>query len=127
MLILSIGYSGETNEVKVKQLAKSNNSWNGTKMPAYPKGDPEVTVLDIIIPAGAKLPLHEHPVINAGVLLDGELTVITDANDTLHMKAGEALIEVVDTWHYGINEGDEEARIVVFYAGTSGEKITVKK
>ena len=71
----------------------------------YPNGKPEVTILRIIIQPGVELPLHKHPVINAGVLLRGELTVVTEDNETLHMKAGDSIVEVVDKWHYGKNEG----------------------
>lgn len=73
------------------------------------------------------MPLHIHPVVNAGILLKGELTVTTDDNKTLHMVAGDALVEVVDTWHYGVNEGNEPAEIVVFYAGIKDKPITIKK
>ena len=71
--------------------------------------------------------LHQHPVINAGVLLQGQLTVVKKDEKILHLKAGDAIVEVVDTWHYGKNEGDEPAVIIVFYAGTVGSEITVKK
>ena len=42
------------------------------------------------------------------------------------MEAGDAVVEVVDTWHYGKNEGSETAEIIVFYAGIQGEPITVE-
>jgi quercetin dioxygenase-like cupin family protein len=71
--------------------------------------------------------LHQHPVINAGVLLQGELTVETNEGKTLHLKAGDPIVEVVNTWHYGINEGDEPAEIIVFYAGVQGKPITTKE
>ena len=51
----------------------------------------------------------------------------TDDGRTLHLKAGEAIVEVVNTWHYGKNEGQEPAEIIVFYAGIAGEPITVRK
>ena len=73
------------------------------------------------------MPLHEHPVINAGVLLSGELTVVTEDNKTLHLKAGDAIVEVVNKWHYGKNEGNEPAEILVFYAGTADKPISIKK
>jgi hypothetical protein len=38
-----------------------------------------------------------------------------------------ALIEVVDKWHYGVNEGDETVGIVVFYAGTKESAYSIKK
>jgi quercetin dioxygenase-like cupin family protein len=116
-----------TRETKVYQLAKSCVSWDGAPLPAYPQGRPEITVLRIVIPAGEALARHKHPVINAGVLLKGELTVQTESGKTFHFKAGESLVEVVDTWHYGKNEGVEPAEIIVFYAGTDGAPITVHK
>ncbi|MDD2702731.1 MAG: cupin domain-containing protein [Candidatus Omnitrophica bacterium] len=114
-----------TRETKVYQLSKSCASWDGALLPAYPQGRPEITVLRIVIPAGATLERHKHPVINAGVLLKGELTVQTENGETLYLKAEESLVEVVDTWHYGKNEGSESAEIIVFYAGIDGAPITV--
>ncbi len=73
------------------------------------------------------LPLHQHPVINAGVLLKGELTVVTTDNKTIQLKAGDPIVEVVNTWHYGKNEGNEPAEIIVFYAGIQNKPITIKK
>jgi quercetin dioxygenase-like cupin family protein len=71
--------------------------------------------------------MHTHPVINAGVLISGALTVITEKNETLRLKAGDPIIEVVDKWHYGKNEGTEPADIIVFYAGTAELPLTVKR
>ena len=96
-------------------------------LPSYPKGKPEITILRIQIPPKVQLPLHEHPVINAGVLLKGELTVVTKEEDRLRLKAGDSIVEVVNKWHYGINEGNEYAEIIVFYAGVQGSRITIKK
>ena len=70
---------------------------------------------------------HEHPVINAGVLLKGQVKVTTADNKVLHLKAGDPIIEVVHKWHYGINDGNTTAEIIVFYAGVVGTPITVKE
>jgi len=113
--------------ITVKQLAKTTKSWNGATLPAYQKGQPEVTILRISIEPNAKLPIHEHPVINAGVLLKGELTVHTLSGKTLKMKAGDPIVECVDTWHYGANEGTNVAEIIVFYAGITNELVTIKQ
>ena len=113
--------------ITVKQLAKTTKSWNGATLPAYQKGQPEITILRISIEPNAKLPIHEHPVINAGVLLKGELTVHTLSGKTLNMKAGDPIVECVDTWHYGANEGTNVAEIIVFYAGITNELVTIKQ
>ncbi len=96
-------------------------------MPGCVQGKTEVTILKVSVPPKVQLPLHKHPVINAGVLLKGELTVVKENKETLHLKAGDPIIEVVNTWHYGKNEGDEVAEIIVFYAGVKGMPITVKE
>lgn len=109
----------ESNEVSiaVEELVKTTRSWDGKLLRSYPQGQPEITIRRIIIPAGARLDTHSHPVINAGVLLSGQLTVVTADEKTLHLKAGDPIVEVVNTSHYGINQGNVPAEIVVFYAG----------
>jgi quercetin dioxygenase-like cupin family protein len=107
-------------------LVKSTRSWDGSQLPKYPEGQPEVTILKITIPAGATIPLHQHPYINAGVLIKGELTVLTQTGDKLIMTAGDQIVEVVNKWHKGQNSGDIPAEIIVFYAGIEGQPITVK-
>lgn len=116
----------ETNQTKVDVLIKTSESWNGDPLPKYLDGKPEVTILKIVIPPKTKLAWHQHPEINAGVLLKGELNVISET-DTLLLKAGEPIVELVNTWHYGQNTGKESAEIIVFYAGVKGRPITVKK
>ena len=118
--------AGNLNNIVVEKLAQSTKSWDGKALPHYPQGQPEVTILKIKIPAGAKLEMHHHPFINAGVLIAGELTVITENNKTNHLKAGDSIIELVGTKHYGKNEGTETAEIIVFYAGVENKPITVK-
>ena len=127
LLLSSNVWAQDANVVKVDVLARTSSSWDGGTLPGYAKGKPEITILRIKIPQGIQLPLHKHPVINAGVLLKGELTVVTEDNKTLHLKAGDSIVEVVNTWHYGINKGNESAEIIVFYAGVQGSPITIKK
>lgn len=108
------------------QLVQSQRSWDGTMLPAYPQGQPQVTILRITIPAGARLPLHHHPVINAGVLTRGQLVVTTEDGKELRLAAGDPIVEVVNTPHMGFNPGSEPAEIIVFYAGQAGTPLAVK-
>ncbi|MBW4532126.1 MAG: cupin domain-containing protein [Aphanothece saxicola GSE-SYN-MK-01-06B] len=116
---------GEPASVTVRTLVQSTQSWNGTRLPAYPSGQPEVTVLHITIPPGVTLPMHHHPVINAGMLIRGQLLVTGAAGARLQLKAGEGLIEMVNQPHFGTNNGSEAAEIVVVYAGVQGQPFTV--
>jgi len=105
-------------------LLETTESWNGHQLPEYPSGQPNITILKAVIPAHSKLDLHKHLVINAAVLLDGELTVVTEMKDTLRVKSGDAFAEVVNTWHYGINNSSKPAELIIFYAGIEGGKNT---
>lgn len=105
-------------------LISSDLSWNGTKIPDYPEGKPKISILKITIPPGSSLPKHIHPVINAGVLIKGELFVEDEFGNQLNMKAGDPIIEVVNTVHYGENRGTIPAEIIIFYAGSEGLTIT---
>ena len=129
VLIQSSCASEEANHgaIAVKELVRTSKSWDGNLLAPYPQGQPEITIRRISIPAGARLETHSHPVINAGVLMSGQLTVETTDGNVLHLKAGDPIIEVVNTLHYGINEGTVPAEIIVFYAGIVGQAVTVSK
>jgi quercetin dioxygenase-like cupin family protein len=126
LLVLPLTLSAEDKAAPSKEkLTVSTETWTGKKLPAYPSGQPEISILKITIPPGQRLPMHKHPVINAGVVLRGELTVTTDKGEVLHVKAGQPIVEVVNEWHYGANHGTEPIELIAFYAGVKGVPITI--
>ncbi|WP_062268970.1 cupin domain-containing protein [Endozoicomonas arenosclerae] len=129
-LLLALGspFAFSAGQSSTEVLAHSTTSWDGTPLEGVNLENPEVRVLRIAIAPNSRLPIHKHPVINAGYLVKGELTVVRLSDGKkLEMKAGDALVEMVDEWHYGENKSDEPAEIVVVYAGNEGQAITVKK
>jgi len=114
-------------QTKVIKLLETTKSWNGDTLPKYLEGTPQVTILKIIIPPKTKLKMHKHPVMNAAVMLKGELMVITTKQDTLKIKEGNAFEEVVNTWHYGLNNSNKPVEVLVFYAGVKERPITLHK
>ena len=111
--------------IRTEILARSSRDWGGTALPAYASGQPEVTVARVTIPVGQALPLHEHPYMTAGIVLKGVIEVRTDTGKTHVARAGDAVIELVNQPHGGANIGDEEAVILVVYAGIKDQPITV--
>lgn len=109
------------------ELLRSTKTWDGKQLPPYPTTQPEISLRKFVIPPGAELPVHLHPVINAGILLSGELEVVKEGGPVKKLNAGDPLIELVNAWHYGRNPGKIPAEIIVFYAGTPGVPTTVLK
>ena len=69
----------------------------------------------------SRMPVDQVPA------LSRETYKANGSSTNLYDALGGALIEVVDQWHRGLNDADEPAEIIVFYAGVVGETITIKK
>ncbi|MGD2006876.1 MAG: cupin domain-containing protein [Cellvibrionales bacterium] len=114
----------DMNSVTSEVLLRSDRSWNGSQLPVYSSGQPEISLVRVTIPPGVRLPMHVHPHATAGVLLRGALRVFTPDGISMDIEAGDPVIEVVGEPHTGENVGSEEAVILVFYAGIKGESVT---
>ncbi|MCP3665406.1 MAG: cupin domain-containing protein [Gammaproteobacteria bacterium] len=116
----------DSQPVVVEELTKTTKSWDGTQLPTYKEGQPEITVLKITVQPNVELPWHTHPIINAGVMIKGKLTVITKSGKKHELVTGDTIVEVIGKIHRGINNGTEPAEIIVFYAGVVETPLTVK-
>lgn len=115
---------GSLPSVTVEELIKAKTTWNGSLLPPYGSGTPEISVVRVTIPVGASLPMHVHPQATAGVLLQGRLEVRTPEGVTRMVSPGDAVIELVNEPHGGANVGQEPAVILVVYAGIEGQPVT---
>jgi len=112
--------------IRVQRLLQATRSWDGTGYAAYPSGQPQVTMLKIIVPPHTAIPWHEHPIISAGYLLSGEIILErknTGVRRLIH--AGQALAESVNAVHRGYT-ANQPAELVVFYAGIVGWPLSIK-
>jgi quercetin dioxygenase-like cupin family protein len=116
--------SEETAAVKASTILKAESSWDGTPI-EYPPGDAEVTGMVVEIAPGGETGWHLHPVPTFGMVLEGELEVQLKSGDVKRVKQGEALAEVVNTLHNGRNVGSVPLKLVVFYAGSVGQRLSV--
>jgi quercetin dioxygenase-like cupin family protein len=127
ILLALLAVTSTAHAAESTTLLKTTRSWDGTPYPAYPAGQPQITVLRIVIPPHSTLAWHHHPVINAAYVLEGALTVEKRAQgpgSTCSLAAGEVLPELVGQVHRGYT-GEQAATLIVFYAGGAGEDITV--
>ncbi|MCP4000882.1 MAG: cupin domain-containing protein [Gammaproteobacteria bacterium] len=119
-------YALDSKPIIVEELTKTTKSWDGSELPSYKKGQPEITILRITVQPNVELPWHTHPIINAGIMVKGKLTVITKSGEKHELVAGDTIVEVTGKIHRGINNGNEPAEIIVFYAGIVKTPLTIK-
>jgi quercetin dioxygenase-like cupin family protein len=112
------------NGVRVTPLAKETTSWDGRPI-VYPKGQAEMTALLVEIAPGAQTGWHCHVVPNFAYMIEGTLELTLDDGRVKLLKAGDVLSEVVNRLHNGRNVGSSPAKLVVFYAGTTGAPLSV--
>ena len=111
--------------VETTELIRTSQSWDGAELPDYPQGRPELVVKKYVFPAGQKLAWHHHPVMNYGVLVQGELTIIAKDGTEKVVHAGEAVVEMVGTVHHGENRGSQPAILYMFYLSQEGLPLSV--
>lgn len=98
-----------------EELIRTSQSWDGVELPDYFEGRPELVAVKYVFPAGKKLGWHHHPVMNYGILVQGELTIIGQDGKEKVVHEGEAVVEMVNTIHHGENRGTKPVILYMFY------------
>ena len=101
--------------VQSSELIRTSQSWDGVELPDYFEGRPELVAVKYVFPAGQKLGWHHHPVMNYGILVQGELTIIGQDGQEKTVHEGEAVVEMVNTIHHGENRGTKPVILYMFY------------
>ena len=102
-------------QVQSTELIRTSQSWDGVELPDYLQGRPELVAVKYVFPAGQKLGWHHHPVMNYGILVQGELTIIGQDGKEKIVHEGEAVVEMVNTIHHGENRGTKPVILYMFY------------
>lgn len=127
LLIFSNAFALENvGGIQITPLLKTTTSWNGAPI-QYPEGQAEITGVTITIAPGVESGWHTHPAPSFGVVLEGELDIYLKTGETKHLKVGDSIVEVVNTMHTSKNNGSVPVKLIVFYAGAVGQKLTVKE
>jgi quercetin dioxygenase-like cupin family protein len=121
-----LGVSAEqAPQVKVTPIMTTMTTATGQPI-VLPKGNAEVRVSMYDIAVGARLAVHKHPFHRYAYVLAGTLRVADKDNvQTFVYSAGDFLIEMVDTWHYGEVIGTEPVRLLVIDQVEPGQESTI--
>ena len=113
-------------QVQSTELIRTSQSWDGVELPDYLQGRPELVAVKYVFPAGKKLGWHHHPVMNYGILVQGELTIIGLDGKTKVVHEGEPVVEMVNTIHHGENRGDKDVILYMFYLSQKDSLLAVQ-
>ena len=113
-------------EVEKTELIRTSQSWDGVELPDYFEGRPELVAMKYVFPVGQKLGWHHHPVMNYGILVQGELTIIGQDGTEKTVHEGEAVVEMVNTIHHGENRGTKPVILYMFYLSQKGLPLAVQ-
>ena len=113
-------------EVETMELFRTSQSLDGAELPDYLRGRPELVAVKYVFPAGKKLGWHHHEVMNFGVLVQGELTIVAIDGTEKVVHEGEAVVEMVGTVHHGENRGSKPAVFYMFYLSQEDKPLAVQ-
>jgi len=112
--------------IKTTELIRTSESWDGAQLADFPQGKPELRVVRLDFPVGSKTGWRHHPIINYGIVQQGDLTIVCQDGSKKTFHEGEALVEVIGTIHWGGNQGSKPVILDMFYFSSPGAGITVQ-
>ena len=113
-------------QIETTELIRTSQSWDGAELPDYLQGRPELVSVKYVIPQGLKLGWHHHDVMNCGVLVQGELTIVCQDGREKIVHEGEAIVEMVGTVHHGENRGTKPVILFMFYLSQKDLHLSVQ-
>jgi quercetin dioxygenase-like cupin family protein len=123
-VLAALPAAGQVN-FQATPLVQSTTTLHGVPI-AYPKPDkPDITALLVEIGPGGESGRHMHPNPTFVYVLEGTLEVEMEGKSH-SFKAGDAFLEVVNTWHNGKNNGSMPTKILVVFSGAAGEPNLVR-
>ena len=87
----------------------------------------EVTIARVTIPPGKSTGWHKHKFPVFAYVMQGTLTVEVENHRLLQFAKNSSFSEVVDTFHNGVNKGNEDLVLLAFYMGEKGSSLSVRK
>jgi quercetin dioxygenase-like cupin family protein len=96
----------------VTPVTRTNTTITGQRVVVPAK--PDIIVATAVFAPGAGLPVHKHPYPHFVYVQEGTLTLINSETHKKYLiEAGSFVVEPINTWHYGINNGSVPLKVLV--------------
>lgn len=107
------------------EIFTTTMSGNPIELPVHP----EIRTLMYEAKPKEVFPLHKHPYLRMLHVVEGEIDIIDSASHEIRkVRAGTSLIESVERWHYGENNGSGPLKVLVidFVPPNTGNNVEFK-
>ncbi|HEY1707415.1 MAG TPA: cupin domain-containing protein [Rhizomicrobium sp.] len=109
---VSAASAADTPQVLSQRLGTLTTTITG--QPITVPSNPDVIATIATFPPGARLPEHKHLYPHLVYVMEGTLTVTnTETGKRFDVHAGDFVAEMVNTWHYGANNGTVPVKLYV--------------
>ena len=75
--------------IQTTELIRTSRSWDGSLLPDFPQGTPELRVVRLDFPVGAQTGWHHHTVVNYGIVQQGDLTIVCEPGQQITIQHPE--------------------------------------
>src|SRR5215469_4268906 len=110
--IMALANAAEVPKVRINPVARTDKTVLGQPIVVPPNA--ELRAFTVEFEPGARLRIHKHPYPHYVYVEKGTLTVMNvETGRSLAFKQGSFFVEMINTWHYGINETNEPVKLLV--------------
>ena len=121
-LVLNAQYN---KSIKIEPVLKTDTTSLGQKI-IYPQfNDNQVTILKITMPPGKSTGWHKHLIPVFAYVLEGTITVEFENKKSIDYLKNSTISESFNTYHNGVNRGNEDVVLLAFYMGEKGKPLSV--
>ena len=114
-------------DIVIEPLLKTDTTTIGQKI-VYPQvQNAEVTMSKITISSGKATGWHKHDYPVFAYVLKGVLTVELENKKPVQFCENSSISEVMNTFHNGINNGQEDVILIAIYLGEKGKSLSTRK
>ncbi len=126
MMCLSGVAQKYNNGVSVEIVQKTDTTSIGQQFVLPNLQNMEVTMAKVTIQPGKSTGWHKHNFAVFAYVAKGHLTVNFENGKTLQFSENSSIAEVVNTYHNGTNNGNEDAVLYVYYFGEKGKPLSIR-
>ncbi len=114
-------------DIMIEPVLKTDTTSIGQKIIFPNFTNNEVTICKITIPKAASTGWHKHETPVFAYVLKGNLTIELENGKKMRFPENSSFAEVINTFHNGVNQGNEDVILIAFFLENKGERLSIPR